>query len=166
MLWLYKGTGTATAPFAARVKIGPGWGIYNQLTDTGDITADGKADLIARDTSGVLWLYKGTGNATAPYAARTKIGTGWGIYNVLVGPSDLSGDGKPDLIARDSSGVLWLYKGSGSATPPFAARVKIAERLADLQPAGLTRVRPPGLRPRCRGRPFPGRAAAPRAEVR
>ncbi|WP_405891666.1 N-acetylmuramoyl-L-alanine amidase [Streptomyces sp. NBC_00133] len=127
VLWLYKGTGTATAPFAARVKIGPGWGIYNQLTDTGDITADGKADLIARDSSGVLWLYKGTGNATAPYAARTKIGTGWGIYNILAGPSDLSGDGKPDLIARDSSGVLWLYKGSGSATSPFAARVKIAE---------------------------------------
>ncbi|MBT2393785.1 N-acetylmuramoyl-L-alanine amidase [Streptomyces sp. ISL-1] len=126
VLWLYNGTGNATAPFAARVKIGPGWQIYNALTDTGDITADGKADLIARDTSGVLWLYKGTGNAAAPFAARVKIGPGWGIYNVLNGPSDLSGDGRADLIARDSSGVLWLYKGTGSATAPFAARAQIA----------------------------------------
>lgn len=126
VLWFYKGTGTAGAPFAARVKIGPGWQIYNMLTDTGDITADGKADLIARDTSGVLWLYKGTGNAAAPFAARVKVGPGWGIYNVLNGPSDLSGDGRPDLIARDSSGVLWLYKGTGSGTAPFAARAQIA----------------------------------------
>lgn len=126
VLWFYKGTGTATAPFAARVKIGPGWQIYNTLTDTGDITADGKADLIARDTSGVLWLYKGTGNAAAPFAARVKVGPGWGVYNVLNGPSDLSGDGRPDLIARDSSGVLWLYKGTGSGTAPFAARAQIA----------------------------------------
>jgi N-acetylmuramoyl-L-alanine amidase/FG-GAP-like repeat len=126
VLWLYKGTGSATAPFAARVKIGPGWQIYNALTDTGDITADGKTDLIARDTSGVLWLYKGTGNAATPFAARVKVGPGWGIYNVLNGPSDLSGDGRPDLIARDSSGVLWLYRGTGSATAPFATRAQIA----------------------------------------
>ncbi|MGW3625911.1 N-acetylmuramoyl-L-alanine amidase [Streptomyces sp. NPDC000880] len=125
VLWLYNGTGNATAPFAARVKIGPGWQIYNALTDTGDITADGKADLIARDTSGVLWLYKGTGNAAAPFAVRVKVGSGWGVYNALNGPSDLSGDGTPDLIARDSAGVLWLYRGTGSATAPFAARAQV-----------------------------------------
>ncbi|WP_406001369.1 N-acetylmuramoyl-L-alanine amidase [Streptomyces sp. NBC_00829] len=126
VLWLYKGTGTNATPFAARVKIGSGWGIYNQLTDTGDLTGDGKADLLTRDTSGVLWLYKGTGSATAPYAARVKTGSGWGAYGILNGPSDLSGDGKPDVIARDTSGVLWLYKGTGGATAPFAARVQIA----------------------------------------
>ncbi|MFI9587269.1 N-acetylmuramoyl-L-alanine amidase [Streptomyces sp. NPDC052236] len=126
VLWLYKGTGTPATPFAARVQVGKGWQIYNQLTDTGDITGDGKPDLIARDTSGAMWLYKGSGSATSPYAARTAVGKGWQIYNTLGGPSDLSGDGRPDLIARDAAGVLWLYKGRGSATAPFEGRVQIA----------------------------------------
>ncbi|MGW1881299.1 FG-GAP-like repeat-containing protein, partial [Streptomyces sp. NPDC001970] len=55
--------------------------IYNQLSATGDLTADGKSDLVARDTTGTLWLYRGTGNAAAPFATRTKIGGGWNIYN-------------------------------------------------------------------------------------
>ncbi|MFI2645299.1 N-acetylmuramoyl-L-alanine amidase [Streptomyces sp. NPDC018610] len=125
VLWLYKGTGSTTAPFAARTKIGAGWNTYKTLTDTGDLTGDGKADLIGRDASGVLWLYKGTGSATAPFAARIRIGGGWNTYNVLNGPSDLDRDGKADLIGRDASGVLWFYKGTGSATAPFAARTRV-----------------------------------------
>lgn len=95
------------------------------MASTGDLTGDGKPDLVARDSAGVLWLYKGTGSATAPYAARVKVGIGWGVYNNLLGPSDLNRDGRGDLIARDTSGVLWFYKGTGSATAPFAARVKV-----------------------------------------
>ncbi|MFF8593011.1 FG-GAP-like repeat-containing protein [Streptomyces sp. NPDC015220] len=125
ILWLYKGTGTATTPYATRTKIGGGWNTYNSLTSTGDLTGDGRSDLIARDNSGVLWLYKGTGTATTPYATRTKIGGGWNTYNALSGSGDLTGDGQPDLIARDNSGILWLYKGTGTATTPYATRTKI-----------------------------------------
>ncbi|MEV4427395.1 FG-GAP repeat domain-containing protein [Streptomyces sp. R-07] len=125
VLWLYKGTGGTTAPFAARTRIGAGWGVYNQLTGPGDFTGDGKADLIARDTAGALWLYKGTGSATAPFAPRVKVGTGWGIYSQVSGPGDLTDDGKADLIARDTAGVFWLYKGTGSATAPYSSRVKL-----------------------------------------
>jgi hypothetical protein len=125
-LWYYQGTGSPATPFATKVKIGPGWNIYNKLVSTGDITGDGKADLIARDSAGVLWLYKGTGNATGPYAARVQIGPGWNAYNTFVGVSDLNSDGKADLVARDSSGVLWFYQGRGTATGgPFAARSEI-----------------------------------------
>ncbi|GGU89822.1 hypothetical protein GCM10010275_28120 [Streptomyces litmocidini] len=125
VLWLYKGTGTPATPFAPRVKIGTGWQIYNDVVSTGDLTSDGKPDLIGRDGTGALWLYKGTGSATAPYAARVKVGTGWQIYNSVTGPSDLTGDGKVDFVARDGAGVLWLYKGTGSATAPYAARVQV-----------------------------------------
>ncbi|MDF6041978.1 N-acetylmuramoyl-L-alanine amidase [Streptomyces sp. JH14] len=125
VLWFYKGTGTPATPFATKARVGGGWSIYNSLVSTGDLTGDGKPDLVARDSAGVLWLYKGTGSATAPYAARTQVGKGWGVYNNLLGPSDLDRDGIGDLVARDTSGVLWFYKGTGSATAPFGARVKV-----------------------------------------
>ncbi|MCZ0979348.1 N-acetylmuramoyl-L-alanine amidase [Streptomyces diastatochromogenes] len=126
VLWLYKGTGTPATPFAPRVKIGTGWQIYNDIVSTGDLTSDGKPDMIGRDGTGALWLYKGTGSATAPYAARVKVGSGWQIYNSITGPSDLTGDGKVDFVARDGAGALWLYKGTGSATAPYSARVQVA----------------------------------------
>nr|WTB31772.1 choice-of-anchor D domain-containing protein [Streptomyces sp. NBC_00830] len=124
-LWLYRGTGNATAPFLARTSIGPGWNIFNSVVGTGDVTGDGKADLVARDSKGGLWLYRGTGNATAPFLARTSIGPGWNIYNSVVGTGDVTGDGKADLVARDSKGGLWLYRGTGNATAPFLARTSI-----------------------------------------
>ncbi|MFC8275692.1 FG-GAP repeat domain-containing protein [Streptomyces sp. NPDC057271] len=127
VLWLYQGTGSLTsgARFKTRVKIGGGWSIYNQLAAGDDLNGDGRADLLARDASGMLWLYKGTGKATAPYAARTKVGGGWNIYNQLVVTGDLTDDGKADAVARDKVGYLWLYKGTGSAAAPFTTRTRI-----------------------------------------
>ncbi|MFG2147223.1 FG-GAP repeat domain-containing protein [Streptomyces sp. NPDC048696] len=83
-LWLYKGTGNYKAPFAPRTKIGGGWNTYNTLVSMGDVDLDGKTDLLARGNDGTLWLYKGTGNASAPYKLRVKIGTGgWNTYRTL-----------------------------------------------------------------------------------
>jgi hypothetical protein len=125
-LWLYQATGSTSAPFAARTKIGGGWDVYRSLTGAGDLTGDGKADLLAADTNGVLWLYRGTGDAAAPYAARVKIGTGWGIYNLLLSPGDLTGDGKPDFVGRSATGnTLYLYAGTGDASAPYASRTLI-----------------------------------------
>ncbi|MFI0722314.1 FG-GAP-like repeat-containing protein [Streptomyces sp. NPDC021224] len=125
VLWYYEGTGNVTAPFKARTKVGTGWNAYGQLVGAGDLTGDGRPDLVARDASGALWLYRGTGSSTAPFAARTRIGAGWDAYGQLVGTGDLTGDGRSDLVARDASGVLWLYRGTGSSTAPFAARTRI-----------------------------------------
>ncbi|MFF8845211.1 FG-GAP repeat domain-containing protein [Streptomyces sp. NPDC015127] len=122
-LWLYLGYGDGRV--TARKKIGTGWQIYNRIAGQGDLTGDGRADIVARDGSGTLWLYKGTGSQTAPFAARTKIGTGWNMFNALVSVGDIDLDGTTDLIARDTTGALYLYKGTGSATSPFKPRVKI-----------------------------------------
>ncbi|MFI1091913.1 choice-of-anchor D domain-containing protein [Streptomyces sp. NPDC020917] len=125
VLWFYQQTGSPKAPFAARTQVGPGWNVYNAIVGTGDLTGDGKADLVARDAKGQLWLYRGTGNATAPFATRTLIGAGWNMFTTLVGSGDLTGDGKADLVARDAKGQLWLYRGTGNATAPFATRTLI-----------------------------------------
>ncbi|MFE9782273.1 FG-GAP repeat domain-containing protein [Streptomyces sp. NPDC005775] len=121
VLWLYLGTGKGT--FATRTRIGAGWNAYTQLTGTGDFSGDGKADLVARDRDGYLWLYKGTGNWKAPYAARTRVGGGWNIYNQVTAVGNIAGGSAGDLVARDSAGVLWLYQGTGKGT--FATRTRI-----------------------------------------
>ncbi|MBN0048258.1 VCBS repeat-containing protein [Streptomyces actuosus] len=84
VLWLYKGTGDYKAPFESRTRIGGGWWIYNEIVSVGDIDIDGITDLVARDKDGALWLYKGTGNAAAPFQSRVKIGSGgWNTYRLL-----------------------------------------------------------------------------------
>ncbi|WP_351231146.1 VCBS repeat-containing protein [Streptomyces sp. NPDC002133] len=121
VLWLYQGTGRGG--FATRVKVGAGWQIYDKIAGGSDLTGDGRSDLVASDTSGGLWLYKSTGSATAPFSARKKIGTGWGIYNDLAAVGNLAGGPAGDLLARDKAGVLWLYLGNGDGT--FAPRTKV-----------------------------------------
>lgn len=76
-----------------------------------DFTSDGKADTLARDAAGTLWLYPGdTGGHFLP---RIQVGSGWNVMTSLVAPGDLNGDGKADVLARDTAGVLWLYPGNG-----------------------------------------------------
>ncbi|WP_457536383.1 N-acetylmuramoyl-L-alanine amidase [Streptomyces filamentosus] len=125
VLWMYKNTGASPNPFATRVRVGAGWNTYNELIATGDLNKDGKPDLIARDTTGALWMYKNTGASPNPYATRAKVGGGWGVYNVMVGPGDLDRDGRPDLIARDTTGALWFYKNTNGYPNPYATRVSI-----------------------------------------
>ncbi|MCS0634239.1 trypsin-like serine protease [Streptomyces sp. LP05-1] len=121
VMWTYPGRGDGT--FGARVRVGGGWGTMT-LTGRGDYTGDGRADLLARDTAGRLYVYPGTGSASAPFGARTLIGGGW-TFTAFAATGDVNGDGRADLFARDSAGTLWLYPGRGSASAPFAARVKI-----------------------------------------
>ncbi|WP_432116403.1 FG-GAP repeat domain-containing protein [Streptomyces sp. S1] len=123
VLWLYQGTGDRDKPLAARTRIGSGWQTYTELAGGSDLTGDGRADLVATDKAGALWLYKGTGSATAPFAARKQIGHGWGTYNQLAATGNLAGGPAGDLVARDKDGVLWLYLGKGDGT--FAARTKV-----------------------------------------
>ncbi|MFI6420096.1 FG-GAP repeat domain-containing protein [Streptomyces sp. NPDC050842] len=84
VLWLYKGTGDYKAPFAGRTKIGGGWNVYDRLLSLGDSDADGKADLLARKTTGELLRYSGTGDAARPFTAPVQIaGTHMKQFNLL-----------------------------------------------------------------------------------
>ncbi|NED04675.1 hypothetical protein G3I55_23765, partial [Streptomyces sp. SID6648] len=68
-----------------------GWNVYTRLTGGSDLDGDGRTDLLAADTAGVLWFYKGTGSASAPFAARTRVGGGWGVYNEITAVGDIAG---------------------------------------------------------------------------
>ncbi|KOX45430.1 alpha integrin [Streptomyces sp. NRRL F-7442] len=103
--------------------VGKGWGIYDRLLSAGNLGGAAADDLIARDKSGVLWLYLGYGNGTL--TQRYKIGGGWNTYTHIAGKGDLTGDGKDDIVAKDKSGVLWLYKGTGNYKAPFTSRTRI-----------------------------------------
>ncbi|MFD7404535.1 FG-GAP-like repeat-containing protein [Streptomyces sp. NPDC059866] len=79
-LYRYYGTGKGT--FSSRVKLSASWGVsYNAVVGVGDITGDGAADLVARDTAGVLYRVPGTGKGT--FGTRVKIATGWQGYKGL-----------------------------------------------------------------------------------
>ncbi|MEU3396078.1 FG-GAP repeat domain-containing protein [Streptomyces filamentosus] len=120
VLWFYSGKGTS---LAKRTAIGGGWNAYTTLAAGSDLTGDGRPDLVATDKDGVLWLYKATGDGAKPFAARKRIGGGWGTYNLLTAPGDIGGAKAGDLLARDRDGVLWLYLGKGDGT--FAPRTRV-----------------------------------------
>ncbi|WP_327306225.1 VCBS repeat-containing protein [Streptomyces sp. NBC_01298] len=114
VLYLYPGSGNPSSPLKGRIKIGAGWQAYDQLVGTNDINSDGIADLVARDFSGVLYAYLGTGSTSAPFKPRKTIGSGWNAYNQIVGLDDIDGDGNGDMIARTVSGQTYVYKGNGA----------------------------------------------------
>ncbi|QNP67793.1 hypothetical protein [Streptomyces genisteinicus] len=120
VLWLHRGEAQKLLP---RTRIGGGWQVYNKITGGSDLNGDGRGDLLATDTSGVLWAYFSTGDAARPFEPRRKVGGGWQVYNLLTAAGNLAGAPGGDLLARDTSGVLWLYLGKGDGT--FTARRKV-----------------------------------------
>nr|WP_030326555.1 VCBS repeat-containing protein [Streptomyces flavochromogenes] len=73
-LWYYhRQTGNSGGDFAPRVEAGAGWNMYDHITGAGDLDRNGSMDLLARDKTAVLWLYKGTGRRGGP-RDRTRRG--------------------------------------------------------------------------------------------
>ncbi|MGG8407179.1 FG-GAP repeat domain-containing protein [Streptomyces sp. 12297] len=123
-LYVYAGRPGPTWRIGNRTTLDGGWERYDRIVGASDVTGDGNPDLVARDRAGVLWLRAGTGDLTDPFRARTRVGAGWGVYRSLSGPGDLTDDGRADLVAQDAAGDVWLYRGTGKASAPFAPPVK------------------------------------------
>ncbi|MEV7605961.1 VCBS repeat-containing protein [Paenarthrobacter sp. NPDC089322] len=87
----------------------------------GDFDGDKLSDVISREADGSLLLFAGLpGNRLDD---PVQIGSGWGIFNAVLGTSDFNGDGFADLLARTSDGSLWLYPGNGKGG--FLARSQV-----------------------------------------
>ncbi|MDL5202470.1 VCBS repeat-containing protein [Streptomyces sp. ALI-76-A] len=123
-LRLYKpGCGAPVKPSAPYTSLGTsGWSQYEVLTSPGDVSGDGRPDLLARATStGTLYLYKGT--STGKLSARVKLYDNWKTYKKIVGAGDLNGDGIGDLLVQDTAHTLYRCCGKGDGT--FAARTRL-----------------------------------------
>ncbi|MFG2333664.1 FG-GAP-like repeat-containing protein [Streptomyces sp. NPDC048604] len=121
-LRVYKpGCGKALTPSVPYTKAGSGFGGMNVLTSAGDLTRDGRADLVTRNGD-ALYLYAGKAGGTL--ASGVRIGSGWGVFTHLAGTGDLDGDRIGDLVARKGDGSLYRYSGAGAGK--FKAAVKIA----------------------------------------
>ncbi|MGQ4388534.1 FG-GAP repeat domain-containing protein [Streptomyces sp. SAS_270] len=118
-IYLYAHNGTDG--FKARVKIRSAWTGYKRVIGAGDLNGDGFGDVLALDRSGELWRYNGTGTGTLK--DRVRVFSDWGgSYKDVIGAGDLNGDGKNDLVSRDTSDNLWLNAGKGTGT--FAGRTQ------------------------------------------
>ncbi|MGY4926518.1 FG-GAP-like repeat-containing protein [Streptomyces sp. 900105755] len=115
--------GQAFLTSTPHTSLGKGWNQYDVLTSPGDISGDGRPDLIARNSAtGAVYLYQGT--STGKFSARVKLYADWKTYKKIVGVGDLNGDGIGDLVAQDKSNNLYRYLGTGKGT--FSARVKLS----------------------------------------
>ncbi|HEV7148172.1 MAG TPA: VCBS repeat-containing protein [Pedococcus sp.] len=112
-LYLYPvlttSNGLSTAP---RRYIGSGWNTMQTVFSAGDFNGDHKADLMAVDGAGVLWLYPGNGQGG--FQRRVQVGSGWGGFGAVFNLGDFTGTGHNDIGAVDLSGKLWRYAVTGT----------------------------------------------------
>src|SRR5882757_7967691 len=143
---------TADRSSYSYTKIGSNWKTVKAILVPGDVTGDGIPDLLTEDSANRLWVYSGKGNglfntdvlarnpktgglyvfagtgkASAPFLAPKLISTGWNGYDKLDAVGDFNGDGHADLLARVPSGTLYLFKGTGkTGSAAFSAASKIS----------------------------------------
>jgi hypothetical protein len=119
----YKGRcGTSYKPGNSHTSLGKGWNAYDVLTAPGDLTGDGRTDLLARKAkTGDIYLFATKSNGTL--AAGKKIRSAWKGYKRIIGAGDLNGDGIGDVLALDKKGTLYRYNGNGKGL--LKSRVKV-----------------------------------------
>ena len=95
---------------------------------TADFNRDGKADIVALNSNGVLSVLLGTG--TGAFAAPRTVATPPPVRrgHRIVAAADFNGDGNPDILLLPPPGnAVKVYRGHGDGT--FAAAVSIADGL-------------------------------------
>lgn len=119
-LLLYRGDGRGD--FAAPLRIGGGFAAVHKLAAVGDVTGDGRPDLMGQ-VDQVMRIYpgRGTRGLAKSYPAYGAVTGGR-----VVGVGRWDRDGAPDLLVRDRA-TLRLYRGNGPGGL-FGAPEELAQR--------------------------------------
>lgn len=116
--WLSTNNGGFTA--GAGSSVGPDW----HVVGTGDFNGDGRDDVLWRNDDGTLteWLSQpGSGWVDNGATVKGFVATSWQV----TGMADFNGDGRMDVLWRDSNGTVseWLANANGSFTAGAGASV-------------------------------------------
>ncbi|HCU48634.1 MAG TPA: hypothetical protein DGG94_02190, partial [Micromonosporaceae bacterium] len=108
-LWLGDGTGGVQG---TPTVIATGWGVFSKMFSTGDVTGDGRPDLLVMTWAGDVWLAPNVGGTGL--GGGTLVVSGWSWADRIFSPGDVTGDGIGDVYLRNNaSGELWLSPGTG-----------------------------------------------------
>ncbi|MFE6039150.1 FG-GAP repeat domain-containing protein [Streptomyces sp. NPDC056452] len=90
------------------------WPTTSTLVPFGDLNGDGANDTLVTDEAGNLSRYSPQrGTAVTPRSPFVKFGGGWTAFDGLTYSGDLTDDGIPDLVARQTAtGDLYLFAGT------------------------------------------------------
>ena len=119
LLWLYRGDGAGGWASQSGILLATGWSDYRPIS-IGNFDGDGGDDILALQSNGELWLYRGNGAGGWASLNGTRIGSGWNSFVDVFSPGDFDGKAGPDVLARATDGRLYLYPGTGAgqlATP-------------------------------------------------
>ncbi len=108
-LKVYRGDGKGGV--LNTIYLSSGWNNYRLVLSPGDLTGDNKLDVLAvRASDDAMLLFPGTGTGTV--GAPITVTGAWAGYTKFIGPGDVSGDGRDDVVARRASdGALLVLEG-------------------------------------------------------
>jgi SpoIID/LytB domain protein len=109
-LKVYRGNGKGGV--LSTIYIGSGWNSYSLVLSPGDLTGDGRLDVLAvRTSDDAMLLFPGTGTGTVGTPA--PVSGAWAGYSKFIGPGDVTGDGRDDVVARRTAdGALVVLEGN------------------------------------------------------
>ncbi|MCZ7459402.1 FG-GAP-like repeat-containing protein [Streptomyces sp. WMMC940] len=103
---------------------GHGWSTSAVAVPFGDLNGDRCNDVLVRLGSELRAYRPGCGKALTPTTPYTSLGSVWAQFNVLTSPGDLTGDGRPDMVARQAStGDVYLYADDGAGKLKARGRI-------------------------------------------
>jgi hypothetical protein len=126
-LHVFRGTGNLSGLFPSpRRLVGTSFTLTGMpRTITGDITGDGRTDLIGQNAAGELRAWASTGDLSADgrllsgAGSGVLVGTGWRQTQVeSIVTADFDGDGRSDILGRYADGRLRAWRSTGDLSAP------------------------------------------------